>query len=92
MENVDFVIITGDFVRHGTDALPNPMNTTQHILSTVSDLIKKYHPTIPVIASLGNNDVTPDLNGAGHISIDGNGYTGFIALNALRLKANARQK
>ena len=60
LENVDFVIITGDFVRHGTDALPNPMNTTQHILSTVSDLIKKYHPTIPVIASLGNNDVTPD--------------------------------
>lgn len=60
-QEADFMVITGDFVRHDNDALqPDPMNATQTILKTVSQQIRQYFPTLPVALALGNNDVTPD--------------------------------
>lgn len=60
--DLDFMIITGDFVRHGNDELlPSPMNATEDILLTVSNSIRSYFPEdFPVVPSIGNNDVTPD--------------------------------
>ncbi|CAB9505673.1 sphingomyelinase-like phosphodiesterase 3b [Seminavis robusta] len=56
----DFVVITGDFVRHGNDILlPSPTIATQEILYTVSELIRTYLDA-PVVPAVGNNDVTPD--------------------------------
>ena len=60
-EEADFMVITGDFVRHDNDLLrPNPMNATQQILYTISQQIRQYFPTLPVALAVGNNDVTPD--------------------------------
>lgn len=56
----DFVIITGDFVRHNNNDLPLPLEATEKILKNVSSSIFKYHPNIPIVPSVGNNDVVPD--------------------------------
>jgi sphingomyelin phosphodiesterase acid-like 3 len=58
----DFVIITGDLCRHGNEELlPCPMNATQDILQNVSRLLRQHlGDTIPIVPSIGNNDVTPD--------------------------------
>jgi sphingomyelin phosphodiesterase acid-like 3 len=56
----DFIIVTGDFGRHGNDQLENPMNATQQILSNVSQLLVEAFGDTRIVPSLGNNDVTPD--------------------------------
>ena len=56
----DFILITGDFVRHGTDQLDDPINATRAILKQVHDTVRQYFQNTTVIPVLGNNDVTPD--------------------------------
>lgn len=64
---IDFVIITGDFVRHHNDILqPSPMDATEAILRNISESLNRHFPketttsSCPILPSLGNNDVTPD--------------------------------
>lgn len=55
-----FILLTGDLVRHGTDQLENPVETTRSILGNISHLIIKSFPDISILPTIGNNDVTPD--------------------------------
>jgi Calcineurin-like phosphoesterase len=56
-----FILVTGDLVRHGTDDLQNPVETTRSILRNVSDLLTRSFPaTTSFLPTVGNNDVTPD--------------------------------
>jgi sphingomyelin phosphodiesterase acid-like 3 len=57
--DLDFVLVTGDFVRHGNDLLENPIQDTQAILSIMSQMLQSTYPNISIIPSFGNNDVTP---------------------------------
>lgn len=72
-KNPDFILITGDFARHETDTLVDPVNETGSILRLLNEAIQSYFPSnntadgssnttssISVIPTLGNNDVTPD--------------------------------
>ena len=56
----DFILITGDIVRHGTDQLDDPIVETRAILRQVHDTVRQYFRNTTVIPVLGNNDVTPD--------------------------------
>ena len=65
---VDFVIITGDWVRHGNDRLSaSPLADTQNILVNVTQMLQSAlggggggGTNISIIPALGNNDFTPD--------------------------------
>jgi hypothetical protein len=57
---IDFILITGDFGRHGNDQLENPINDTQQILSNLSQLLVEAFGDTRIVPSLGNNDLTPD--------------------------------
>lgn len=75
-KNPDFVLITGDFARHATETLDDPIQETKSILRSLNEAIQSYFPSnstadenidgyvssssISVIPALGNNDVTPD--------------------------------
>eukprot|EP00977_Amphora_coffeiformis_P003156 scaffold586_cov155-Amphora_coffeaeformis.AAC.17 len=57
----DFVVLTGDLCRHGTENLKNPVRETQAIVHNITDLIRSaWGKNISIVPSLGNNDVTPD--------------------------------
>jgi sphingomyelin phosphodiesterase acid-like 3 len=57
---IDFVLVTGDFSRHATDHLDNGIAETTAIISTISEALKHAFPSIPIVPSIGNNDVFPD--------------------------------
>jgi hypothetical protein len=59
-ENITFVLVTGDFARHSTDQLDDGITETTTILSTISKALKEAFPNIPILPSIGNNDVYPD--------------------------------
>jgi sphingomyelin phosphodiesterase acid-like 3 len=72
-KNPGFILITGDFARHGTDTLSHPVTETGSILRFLTEAIQSYFPSnstadgtnstlspMTVIPTLGNNDVTPD--------------------------------
>jgi sphingomyelin phosphodiesterase acid-like 3 len=58
--DIDFVVVTGDLCRHGNDMLKNPVTSTQNILMKVIEAIQVIAPDAHIIASVGNNDFTPD--------------------------------
>jgi sphingomyelin phosphodiesterase acid-like 3 len=56
-----FVLVTGDFARHGMDQLPNSSMYMADILSKVTlELQRKLEPETTILPLLGNNDVIPD--------------------------------
>jgi hypothetical protein len=57
---IDFILISGDFSRHGTDQLNHALSETENIIETIATAIKKSFPSTPVVPSIGNNDVFPD--------------------------------
>jgi sphingomyelin phosphodiesterase acid-like 3 len=58
--DIDFVVVTGDLCRHGNQMLDNPVASTQDILMKVIEAIQFIAPDAHIIASVGNNDFTPD--------------------------------
>ena len=56
----DFVVISGDFCRHGNDRLADPLMDTEDILSNLSATIQSTFAALSIVPNLGNNDVTPD--------------------------------
>jgi hypothetical protein len=72
--DIDFVLVTGDFIRHQLGALLDsssssgididididPIEYAQTILSTCINSIQTILPGVPVLPVLGNNDVFPD--------------------------------
>eukprot|EP00842_Homolaphlyctis_polyrhiza_P005850 jgi/Hompol1/6266/HPOL_000317-RA len=64
---LDFVFWTGDNVRHSDTAIPRTepeiqhVNKiiTQHMISTLSHPSDPSTPLIPILASIGNNDIHP---------------------------------
>lgn len=58
--NIDFIIASGDFSRHGNEYLENPLQLTREILETVMDMIATRFPGVPVLVAVGNDDFTPD--------------------------------
>jgi len=57
-KNIDFVIVTGDFVRHRNEQLEP--GQTREILFNVSSRLATAFPDLPIVPSIGNNDVRPD--------------------------------
>jgi endopolyphosphatase len=58
--NVQFVVLTGDNARHDYDRmLPNSRNETVQQNALVANMIFEAFPKIPIISSIGNNDVYP---------------------------------
>ena len=59
--SIDFILITGDFVRHLTNQIEDPIDFTESVLSTCIRSIRSiFSENISIIPVLGNNDVTPD--------------------------------
>lgn len=62
----DFIILTGDYVRHDSDLLPNPVQDVLHIFRNITDLLVTTFPSVPRIhlppAVLGNNDFDSDYD------------------------------
>ena len=59
----DFVLLTGDLVRHGNDRLSStPLVDTQTILANVTQVLLRASlgDNLSIIPALGNNDLTPD--------------------------------
>ena len=56
----DFVLLTGDLARHGTDQLSAPRKELSAMLAEAARLIRVHFPNSEIVISLGNNDVTPD--------------------------------
>lgn len=57
----DFILITGDFLRHETSKLVDSIVETKNMLGDLNELIRSYFPkNLSIIPSVGNNDVTPD--------------------------------
>ena len=56
--NIDFVLITGDMMRHNTNNLSN--SDLLAIVQTIVDLLAKYFVNVPplhfAISVIGNND------------------------------------
>eukprot|EP00980_Cylindrotheca_fusiformis_P022428 scaffold9290_cov107-Cylindrotheca_fusiformis.AAC.6 len=57
---IDFIVVTGDICRHGNDLLENPVESTRQILRRVFKVIQSYLPDSHILATVGNNDFTPD--------------------------------
>jgi len=55
-----FLLLTGDLVRHGTEALDDSFERTRSILFNISQMIITSFPEMSIIPTIGNNDVTPD--------------------------------
>jgi len=66
-ETIDFILMTGDFVRHGNELLENPLQLTREISETVLNMITTRFPGVPILVSVGNNDFTPDY----YIDVEG---------------------
>mmetsp|Transcript_5485 Transcript_5485/g.8363 ORF Transcript_5485/g.8363 Transcript_5485/m.8363 type:complete len:511 (+) Transcript_5485:118-1650(+) len=65
--NSDFVVVTGDFSRHGTDQLKNPVQELGEILAKITKILhdvfdsdRDEEKSLSIIPTLGNNDFTPD--------------------------------
>jgi hypothetical protein len=59
--DADFILVTGDFSRHGTEHLDNAIEETTNILSKLGEAIQGVFPkSVHVLPSVGNNDVFPD--------------------------------
>ena len=66
-QNVEAVVITGDFIRHGYTVMDEKKgkgllpqqkwNTVKEMLSNTTQLIAKKFPGIPILPSFGNNDM-----------------------------------
>jgi sphingomyelin phosphodiesterase acid-like 3 len=56
----DFLLVTGDFVRHGNEYFNEPLEETQSILAELAHLLLTIFPRTSILPVLGNNDVTPD--------------------------------
>eukprot|EP00667_Euglena_gracilis_P007799 EG_transcript_7881 len=66
LPNPAFIVITGDFVRHGANQMPNSNATTVAVVANLTWwLVDAFGNSTPVLAhhflpALGNNDVEPD--------------------------------
>jgi hypothetical protein len=60
IENLDFVLITGDISRHDNDKkIPISMQETVWAHEVISGAFRTTLPSVPVLFTLGNNDVFP---------------------------------
>ncbi|CAJ1941325.1 unnamed protein product [Cylindrotheca closterium] len=57
---VDFIIASGDFCRHGNEFVDNPLQSTQEIIETVIEMVQSRFPGVPILVTVGNNDLVPD--------------------------------
>jgi len=55
-ENIDFILASGDFCRHGSTS----SESTREITEMVIDMVQSRFPGVPIIVAVGNNDFTPD--------------------------------
>lgn len=68
LRNPDFVLVTGDFARHGSAVSVNEkakfipaINSLEHIFSEVANLLRIGYPgPIPILPALGNDDFIAD--------------------------------
>ena len=63
----DFVLLTGDLVRHGADLLApgaaDRIRLVRHIMEALSVTLRDAFPGVPVLFALGNNDSGIDYGG-----------------------------
>jgi hypothetical protein len=71
-----------------TGALNVPANATGTQVPRLQEVVKKSGDTmtgslsLPGLVINANTDFSPSGSGTGHIEVQGNGYTGFVTLNA----------
>ena len=56
LQSPDFILVTGDVVRHGT----TNYQSARQILSTLASEMTVKFPNVEIIYAVGNNDVVPD--------------------------------
>ena len=56
----DFILVTGDLSRHGTDQLDQPEETLVDIFNAVAQAFKSAFPRSSLVFCLGNNDAIAD--------------------------------
>mmetsp|Transcript_4769 Transcript_4769/g.11893 ORF Transcript_4769/g.11893 Transcript_4769/m.11893 type:complete len:526 (-) Transcript_4769:132-1709(-) len=85
---VEFMVVTGDLARHATEQLDDPVSEMKHILGNVgrhlhSTITETLNHSLPIVADIGNNDVTPDyyidlVDPSETLEIVTNGYQEFL--------------
>eukprot|EP00586_Coscinodiscus_wailesii_P016713 CAMPEP_0172503882 /NCGR_PEP_ID=MMETSP1066-20121228/173345_1 /TAXON_ID=671091 /ORGANISM="Coscinodiscus wailesii, Strain CCMP2513" /LENGTH=131 /DNA_ID=CAMNT_0013279809 /DNA_START=83 /DNA_END=475 /DNA_ORIENTATION=- len=58
----DFVLVTGDTLRHGGENLPNAMDEVYSGTHDVAGYLREYFPEVMILYTIGNNDVLPDYH------------------------------
>ena len=56
----DFILVTGDLSRHGTDQLDQPEETLVDVFNAVAQAFKSAFPRSSLVFCLGNNDAIAD--------------------------------